>query len=215
MGSSNAVAQLSQQLQPGTYYLAVTAAADNPSGNQTYLLDSAFESALPPFQGVPVGNNPEAVAVGDLNHDGNLDFVTANVGDDTVSVVLGNGDGTFQPAAIYPVGSGPAAVVVADLNHDGNLDLVTANTGALQPGTTVSVLLGKGDGTFGPAATYVVGSGPHSVAVGDFNHDGNLDLVTANFVSRTASVLLGNGDGTFGPAVDYAVGQDASLRGSG
>ena len=140
----------------------------------------------------------------DLNNDGNLDIVTANDGDNTVSVLLGNGDGTFQAAASYPVGAEPSDVAVGDFNGDGNPDIVTADSGA----GTISVLLGRGDGTFLlPAATYSVGSSrPIAVAVGDFGN-GHVDIVTADDVADgTVSVLLGNGDGTFLPPVTYAVG---------
>ena len=152
------------------------------------------------------------MAVGDFNHDGILDLVTANNGDNTVSVLLGSGDGTFLPAATYTVGSDPVSVAVGDFNHDGNLDIVTANAGD----STVSVLLGRGDGTFLPANVIESNGPPSAVAVGDFNHDGNLDIVTANtgafdyapleFGPGTVSVLRGRGDGTFLPAATYTVG---------
>ncbi len=233
-------AQLDQSVQPGTYYLGVSSAVDfgNPSVNQGYVLATTFAQAVPPFQSLPVGNLPDAVAVGDFNHDGNLDIVTANSGSNTVSVSLGNGDGTFQNAVSYRVGNDPASVAVGDFNHDGNLDIVTANatpiahfnpitnttTYTYGPGT-ISVLLGNGDGTFQPAVSYTVGTDPVSVAVGDFNHDGNLDIVTADatpianfnpitntttytYGPGTVSVLLGHGDGTFQPAISYTVGAD-------
>ncbi|HKI37278.1 MAG TPA: VCBS repeat-containing protein [Gemmataceae bacterium] len=201
-GANNAPAQLDQHLQPGTYYLGVSSVTDRPAGNQSYALDTTFGQALPPFQGLPVGNGPDAVAVGDFSHDGNLDIVTANSNDGTVSVLLGRGDGTFLPAVTYNVGNHPDAVAVGDFRHDGNLDIVTANSND----GTVSVLLGEGDGTFLPAATYNVGNEPYSVAVGDFSHDGNLDIVTANSGDDTVSVLSGEGDGTFLPAATYNVG---------
>ena len=141
---------------------------------------------------------PQSVTLGDFNGDGNADIATANQRG-TVSVLLGNGDGTFQAAENYPTNGESESVAVGDFNGDGKEDLVVAN---LRSG--VSVLLGNGDGTFRAAVNYGAGFGP-SVAVGDFNGDGKADLVTVN-VGGNVSVLLGNGDGTFRPAVNYGAG---------
>jgi hypothetical protein len=154
------------------------------------LEDRVVPSFLPPVN-YPTGTNPLAVVTADLNGDGRLDLITANAGDNTISVRLGNGDGTFGAAQTYAVGTGPDSVAVGDFNGDGKLDIVTANEG----NNTVSVLLGNGDGAFGAAQSYAVGSQPASVAVGDF--DGKLDVVTANQGDNTVSLLPGNGDGTF------------------
>ena len=94
---------------------------------------------------------------GDFTGDGRLDLAVANAGDGTVSVLLGNGDGTFQPQVTYAVGSGPDAIVAGDFTGDGRIDLAVANG---RCDDTVSVLLGNGDGTFQPQVTYAVGSGP-------------------------------------------------------
>ena len=91
-----------------------------------------------------VGSNPYTLAVADFNGDGIPDVVTANRGDNTVSVLLGNGDGTFEPQETFPTGTTPRAVAVGDFNGDGQVDIVTANLGD----DTASVLLGNGDGTF-------------------------------------------------------------------
>ena len=151
-----------------------------------------------------VGSYPYFVAAGLFNGDTNLDLVVANGSGNSVSVLLGNGDGTFGPVVNYSVGSYPYSVAVGDVNGDGKMDLVVAN----YSGNSVSVLLGNGDGTFGPAVNYGVGSNPYSVAVGDFNWDGRLDVVTANISGNSVSVLLGNGDGTFGPAAIFGVGSN-------
>jgi hypothetical protein len=145
---------------------------------------------------------PLSVAVGDFTGSGILDLAVANVRSNTVSVLLGNGDGTFQPAVNYAVGLGPLSVAVGDFNHDGFPDLAVANADS----DSVSVLLGNGDGTFQAATNYNVGSLPVSVAVGDFTGNGILDLAVANGDSNTVSVLRGNGDGTFQPMATYAVG---------
>ena len=148
------------------------------------------------------GSAPQAVIAGDFNHDGKLDIATANNTANTVSVALGQGDGTFQAASDYSAGSAPRAVKAADVNGDGRLDLIVADSSSNQ----VSVLLGNSNGTFQGATTYGTGTTPHSVAVGDFNRDGKPDLAVANSASSNVSVLLGNGDGTFQTAVSYGAG---------
>ncbi len=110
-------------------------------------------------------------------------------------MLLGNGDGSFQPRRDFPSGFGSLGVVISDLNDDGFADLVT-QTRSSDP-DTVCVLLGSGDGHFQPAMHTQVGDNPHSVAVGDLNIDNVPDIIVANSSSRTISVLLGNGDGTF------------------
>jgi len=157
-----------------------------------------------------------SVAVADVNGDGKPDLIVANYCAEytcatggSVGVLLGNGNGTFQPAVTYASGASyPASVTVADVNGDGKLDLVVAGDG------TVGVLLGKGDGTFQTAVTYASGGGlAHAVAVADVNGDGKPDLIVAacSIAGCTSSnglvgVLLGNGDGTFQAAVTYASG---------
>ena len=121
------------------------------------------------------GLNPQSVAIGDLNGDGKPDLVVANYNSSTVSVLLGNGDGTFGPKTDYGTGSYPQSVAIGDLNGDGKPDLVTANYN--YNSGTVSVLLGNGDGTFGPRTDYATGFDPHSVAIGDLSGDGKPDLV--------------------------------------
>jgi hypothetical protein len=104
-----------------------------------------------------------------------------------VSVLLGNGNGTFHSAVNFGVGANPYSVAVADANGDGRPDLVTANFN----GDSVSVLLGNGNGTFHSAVNFGVGSAPSSVAVADVNGDGRPDLVVANRDNTSVSVLLG------------------------
>jgi hypothetical protein len=107
--------------------------------------------------------------------------------------------------ADYATGQGPETVAVGDFNGDGRLDVVTGNT--LSQANTVSVLLGKADGTFAPHVDYPAGGAPASVAVGDFNGDGKLDIVVLYGSSdATVGVLLGNGDGTFKPVLTSTAG---------
>jgi hypothetical protein len=157
---------------------------------------------------------PVSIAVGDFNGDGIPDMVVANSLSDDISVLLGNGDGTFGDPANYTLTAN--SVVVGDFNGDGNADLAVAFGGDF-----LSVLLGNGDGTFQSPVNLAVGSsGPgtisSSVVVGDFNGDGIADLAVAssNFYSGSAgnyvSVLLGNGDGTFQTAVNTAAGKYTS-----
>lgn len=158
-----------------------------------------------PVTTLPAGTNPQAAVTGDFDGDGALDLAVANYSSATVSVLLGNGDGTFQAAKTSATGGGPRSVAVGDFDADGALDLATANA------ADVSVLLGNGDGTFGAPSSIDLGFGaaPASVAVGDFDGDGTMDLgVTANTYYGywygyygTANVLLGNGDGSFASPV--------------
>jgi hypothetical protein len=154
-----------------------------------------------------VGPFPKSVAVGDFNGDHHLDLVVSNDSgpNGTVTVLLGNGDGTFQPRVTFAAGPRPGSVTVADLRGNGILDLVVAHSLA-GVDRTVSVLMGYGDGTFAPPVAYPVGLFPTSVLVGDFDHHGRLDLAVANTGSGTVSVLRSNGDGTFAPGISYGVG---------
>ncbi len=118
-------------------------------------------------------------------------------------MLQGNGDGTFQALAPVPLTTHIRGLVAGDFNGDGNLDLATSNdvyyyTG--QPANNVSVLLGNGDGTFQTPTTFPTGSNPAAIVTGDFNGDGRLDLVTANFDTSDMTALLGTGTGTFLPA---------------
>ena len=139
------------------------------------------------------GSGPFAVAVGDFNGDGRADLAVANNGSNSVTILLGNGGGTFVVASSPSTGSSPRAIAVGDFNGDGRLDLAVAN----QFSNTVSILLGNGDGTFFATASPGTGSQPRAIAVGDFNKDGRADLAVANIGSNAVSILLGNGDGTF------------------
>lgn len=151
---------------------------------------------------VEVRPGPYWVVTADFNRDGHPDLASANR--DDVSVVLGNGDGTFQSSATLSLegGAAPVALKVADFNRDNIPDLVSANMNS----HNASVLLGRGDGNFQTAVNYPLGGGPLDILAIDANHDGLLDLVSANANDDTLSILPGLGNGTFGPGSSLSVG---------
>ena len=176
--------------------------------------DGTFQAA----QTFATGTNPNSVAVGDFNGDGKIDIVTGNKSNGTspgtMSVLLGNGDGTFRAPINFtlqgqsapgsaPILQNPRYIAVGDMNHDGRLDLVvTGLSGGLSGGSYsytnyVNVLLGNGDGTFATANTYLLSSGyaAGKMRLADFNGDGNLDIAALTD-SASVSVMLGKGDGT-------------------
>jgi hypothetical protein len=128
------------------------------------------------------GPDPASVAVGDFNHDGAPDLVVASK---PVSILLGNGDGSFQAPQSYAAGQDPSSVAVADFNGDGNPDIVVASGVS----GTVSILLGKGDGTFQAAQDYPAGSGTQFVTVGDFNGDGVPDIAVVSVIGVSMAAV--------------------------
>ena len=142
--------------------------------------------------GFSTGPDPLGIARGDLNGDGKQDVVVAATTGTNINVLLGNGDGTFQPHVAYSAASNPINVAIADFNGDGKLDVVSTNFF----GSNVSVFIGNGDGTLQTRVDYPAGSQPNHLSVADFNSDGKLDLATLGS-PNTLSILLGNGNGTF------------------
>ena len=185
--------------------------------------------------GYSLGTSGTGIAVADVNGDGKLDIVMTNycstscsspTAEGSASVLLGNGDSTFQPAVNYGSGgSGPSAggLSIADVNGDGKPDLIIANSNSLYTASlglgTIGVLLGNGDGTFQPAVAYESGGySAASAAAADLNGGGKADLAVTNFCAISTSgdclpgqpgvvgVLRGNGEGTFQPAAVYNSG---------
>jgi hypothetical protein len=182
-------------------------ATANVNVNTVSILLGNGDGTFEPAQDVEAGLNPESIAVGDFNGDSQQDLATTDIvsgNSGSVSILIGNGDGTFQPAQDVEVGLRPVSITVGDFNGDSQQDLVTANLDVGQE-DSVSILLGNGDGTFQPTQGSVLGEHPFSVTVGDFDGDGRQDLATANAAADTVSILLGNGDGTFQPAQDFGL----------
>ncbi|MBD1211072.1 MAG: VCBS repeat-containing protein, partial [Ignavibacteria bacterium] len=173
---------------------------NNGSGGYTAAVGSPFA----------VGTNPFSVAFGDVDGDGDMDVATANANSNNVSILLNNGSGTYTAAVGSPfaVGSLPLSVAFGDVDGDGDLDVATANRGS----NNVSVLLNNGSGGYTAAvgSPFAAGTEPFSVAFGDLDGDGDLDMATANQISNNVSVLLNNGSGGYTNAVGspFAVGTE-------
>jgi hypothetical protein len=195
----------------------VTANLD--SQDVSVLLNRDNTNLFEPVSDFSIATSTYSAAVGDLNKDGKMDIVGANAFanpsdpllHNTITILLGDGTGNFSDEGEFPIaGTDPFSVILVDVNNDGNLDAVTAN----RMSNTVSVLLGNGlcvvgDCTFGAATNFPVASVPKSplfVAAGDLNHDGQIDLVTANRSGHDVSVLLGDGTGFFQSALLFSVG---------
>jgi Bacterial type II and III secretion system protein/FG-GAP-like repeat len=182
--------------------------------------DGTGDGTLLPKTDYPVGNRPVSAVVAnfhDLTTALNVDIAVANQGDNTISILQGNGDGTFLPAVTaitLPNGFVPTALAEADFNGDGHADLAVTSAGS----NLVQIFLGKGDGTFttGSNLQFATGNDPVYIATGDFNGDGILDLAVANNTDNTVSILFGNagststsiGNGTFTPGTprDFPAG---------
>jgi hypothetical protein len=216
-----------QQYEVGARAIAVQAADLTGDGKKDLVVVNAVENTVSLLKGngdrtfqpaitIAVGQGPTSLALGDFNGDGKLDVAVTNVTDGTVWILLNqstSGNLSFQVAGVYPVDIHPSGVVARDFNHDGKLDLAVVNAGDYTSptgATTMSILMGNGDGTFGPATTQVLwggfyGSGGDGIVAADFGN-GEQDLAVANFSRGEVMILKGHGDGTFTPAGTYVTG---------
>ena len=175
-----------------------------------FLPERAFSVEFGSPSAYAVGSSPQAVVVGDFNGDGKPDLAVLNTASGTVSILLGNGDGTFQPAKNFNCGNSPSLLASGDFNGDGKLDLavfMAGNMGTSTPGE-VRILLGNGDGTLQSPVLTTLATSAASFAAGDFNGDKKADIVIVNSGSTTGSyvllIALGKGDGTFQAATSIA-----------
>jgi hypothetical protein len=165
-------------------------------GNGTFSSQTTYDTGA--------GSGPSSIAVGDFNNDSRLDSVVANIETNNIGVFLGYGNGTFSSQTTFSTSndSQPVAVAIGDFNKDNRLDIAVANLGT----NNIVIFLGYGNGTFVSQATYSTGSGsgPLSIAVGDFNNDSRLDIVVTNFWVDNIGVFLGYGNGTFSNQTTYS-----------
>ncbi|MGH7208513.1 MAG: FG-GAP repeat domain-containing protein [Nitrospiraceae bacterium] len=152
------------------------------------------------FASYTVGKNPTSVTTADFNQDGFTDLITTNIGNNSLSVLFGNGDGTFREQVTLNVGKEPRALALNDFNGDGYVDVAVACSGSDQ----IAIFLGLANGTFGVGPRYTIHRAPVSIASGDFNGDQKPDLIAA-LRNDKVKVFLGNGDGSFveGPLYEY------------
>jgi hypothetical protein len=155
----------------------------------------------------PSGPNVTSIATGDLDADGDADIAVVNMVPGAVSILLNQGSGIFGMAQTYAIGTSPTSVAMGDLDGDGLRDLVLSS-GPLSPFGFVYVLRNLGGGSFATPVSYPASLAPRSVAIGDLDGDGDLDVIAANDSNiATVSVLLNTGNGTLAPFVPYSTGQ--------
>ncbi|CAF4756532.1 unnamed protein product [Rotaria sp. Silwood1] len=164
---------------------------------------------VPKIYSTGVNSDPSSLAIGDFDNDGRQDFVVSNSKKNNIGIMLRNKSEPFGKQTTFSMGKNakPYSVVISDFNHDDQLDIAVANYMA----NNVSILLGYGNGSFAKQVNYSTGlySGPKSMAVGDFNHDKQVDIVVVNSNTSNIYIFLGNGNGTFTFSQSYLTGQSS------
>ena len=185
---------------PGTATVAVSSLGMPIESNTSFLQIVSPTTSVAFSQADYAAGGGQAIVSGDFNNDGKLDVAIADYVGSQVAILLGNGDGTFQPAMYSPSANLGLSIADGDLNGDGLLDLLVGG----QDGNSFVVMLGNGDGTFKPPVYYTALDLNEAVgfALADFNGDGQLDVAVSG--SEDVYVFLGNGDGTLQPGVSFA-----------
>jgi hypothetical protein len=193
-----------KNLDPGTDYDLRVEAFDAEGNESSPGGDFVLQSRVDVY----AGTNAHSIKGVDVDRDGSPDLVSAVAGEDGVSILLGNGDGTFGSPSVYESGVSATAIypknaLVVDLNSDGDVDLVTAN----HEDDSIGILLGIGDGTFGTAIDLATCNGTHDVAVGNFVGSSAIDVAAVCWGANTMTVWTGNGNGTFKDRKNIATGE--------
>jgi hypothetical protein len=181
----------------------------NDQGAISLLLNNGKGGFTP--SGLAVGPSAGGIAVGDFNNDANLDIVVTNpVGDELVTL-LGNGNGGFQSLATS-MSVSPVSIAVGDFNQDDKLDLAVG-TGNGYP-SSISILLGNGDGTYQKPMNNGFSGTASSITINDFNNDGYLDLAAIDTIENQVTIFLGSGKGRIGGHTDLALPASGGVAGS-